>query len=47
MRRSGVVVAAALVLLLAGSRAGAHHALNAFYDLDSPVRIEGALQEYC
>lgn len=38
-----VLAAAALALLFGGDRAGAHHALNAFYDLDSPIRIEGAL----
>ena len=43
MRLPSVLVAAALALLFAGDRAGAHHALNAFYDLDSPIRIEGAL----
>jgi hypothetical protein len=36
-----VVIVAALLSL--SSQARAHHALNAFYDLDTPIRIEGTL----
>lgn len=42
-RNRGVVVTAFVVLSFANSPVGAHHALNAFYDLDAPIRVEGTL----
>ncbi|MFL2545830.1 MAG: DUF6152 family protein [Candidatus Rariloculaceae bacterium] len=40
LERRGLLVA--LIVALSSS-AGAHHALNAFYDLDSPFELEGTL----
>jgi len=36
-------VAAAIATSLVCGRAGAHHALNAFFDLETPIRVEGTL----
>ena len=42
-RNPVIFFTACLALLLAHGQVAAHHALNAFYDLDSPIRIEGTL----
>ena len=39
----GAFLATLLVTLSVSSQAGAHHALNAFFDLDTPVEIDGTL----
>lgn len=41
--RSGVLLTAVVALLVVSSNVGAHHALNAFYDLENPIRIDGTL----
>jgi hypothetical protein len=42
-RRNGLLLTALLALLVVSRIAVAHHALNAFYDLENPIRIEGTL----
>ena len=39
----GVFLAASLAMLTVSSDVGAHHALNAFFDLETPIEIEGTL----
>jgi len=41
--RFGVFCVTFLILFLGNSHVRAHHALNAFYDLDTPITIDGTL----
>ncbi|MGI9259635.1 MAG: DUF6152 family protein [Gammaproteobacteria bacterium] len=42
-RKSGLLIAAVISAAVFCSQAVAHHALNAFFDLDSPLEIDGTL----
>lgn len=42
-RKFTVFLTAFLALLFVGSQLRAHHALNAFFDLETPIRVDGTL----